>query len=546
MLEWEICSSNTDLLLTERIKLMGSIIEIIISLVGGLVIGLFAMWAIKRKQEGDKKNSARVEAERIVNRAKSEASRIEKEAQSKAQDFEQRARRNVESDIQNQKQQVKHLEQDYQDKISRLKNKETELTDKFEKQMESIKDREHKTTVLENRLSDMEKKMQEQLQVLAGKLESVANMSAAEARRELMKAMEEEARQEASKQIAVIEEETKAEAEKKSKKILSQAISRFAGEYSVERCVSVVELPSDEMKGKIIGREGRNIRTLESLCGVDLIVDDTPEAVVISGFDPVRREVARLALVRLMEDGRVHPARIEEMVDKVKDELFKTIRDDGEKACLDLGLTGIHPEIIKLIGSLKYRTSFTQNNYTHSIEVGFMCGIMAGELGINVKKARRAGLLHDVGKALDHSVEGSHAVIGANFLKKHGEADDICHAVRAHHEDEKPETILAHLVIASDALSSARPGARRSMMNSYIQRLEDLESIGNSFDGVIRTFAIQAGREIRVMVEGGRVTDDQAVMLSRDIARKIEREMAYPGQIKVTVIRETRAVEHAR
>jgi ribonuclease Y len=310
--------------------------------------------------------------------------------------------------------------------------------------------------------------------------------------------------------------------------------------------VSVVALPSDELKGKIIGREGRNIRALEAACGVDLIVDDTPEAVVISAFDPVRREVARRALERLMEDGRVHPARIEEVIAKVKSELFKSIKEDGDKALFELGILNVNPEIVKLVGSLKYRTSYTQNNYTHSIEVGFLAGMMASELGADVKAARRAGLLHDIGKALDHSVEGSHAVIGAEFAKRHGEREPICHAIRSHHEDEKPNSVIAHLVQAADALSSARPGARRSMMESYIRRLEDLESIGNSFDGVIRTFALQAGREVRVIVEASKVTDEQSIMLSRDVARKIERELNYPGQIKVTVVRETRAIEHAR
>jgi ribonuclease Y len=300
------------------------------------------------------------------------------------------------------------------------------------------------------------------------------------------------------------------------------------------------------MKGKIIGREGRNIRALEAACGVDLIVDETPEAVVISGFDPVRREVARRALEKLMEDGRVHPARIEEVIDKQKKELFKAMKEDGDKACYELGLHGVHPELIKTLGSLKYRQTLAQNIYAHSMEVAFFAGMMATEIGVDIKKARRAGLLHDIGKGLDHSVEGSHAVIGAEYAKKHGESAEICHAIRAHHDDEKPQSALAFLVQAANALSNARPGARRQSMDSYVRRLEDMESIGNSFDGVVRTFAIQAGKELRVLVESSRVTDEQASMLSYDIARKIERELSYPGQVKVNVVRETRVVEHAR
>lgn len=324
------------------------------------------------------------------------------------------------------------------------------------------------------------------------------------------------------------------------------AIARYAGEFSAEKTVTVIPLPDEELKGKIIGREGRNIRAIESLCGVDLIIDETPEAVVISGFDPVRREVARRSLEKLMEDGRIHPGRIEEVIDRTKKDLFKYIKGEGEKACLELGLQGVHGEIHKTLGSLRFRTSYAQNNYAHSLEVGMLAGLMAAEVGADVKAARRAGLLHDLGKAMDHSIEGSHAVIGADFAKRFGEAENVCHAIRSHHEDEKPRTMLAYLVQAADAMSSARPGARKSIMENYIQRLEDLESVANSFDGVERTFAIQAGREIRVIVDSSRVTDEQALMLSRDIARKIEREMKFPGQIKISVVRETRAVEHAR
>ena len=521
------------------------VMMILVAIVGS-VVGAVIVFIIKKKQEEDAKKSARVEADRIVNRAKSEVSRMEKEAKNRAKDFESRARRNAEVEIQKQKQKLKNLEQSLEDKKQAIKNKMESCDEEIAQKIQDVEEREKLVKGAKARLKELQAQSEEKLVNLQEKLVVAAGMSADEAKRELVAAMEDQAKKEASKLALKIETETQAEAEKTAKKVLSVALSRYAGDYVAEKTVSVVALPSDEIKGKIIGREGRNIRTLESLCGVDLIVDDTPEAVVIAGFDPVRRAVAKEALGRLIEDGRVHPARIEEVVESAKGDIFNGIREAGERAMMDLGLQDVHPEIINLIGALKYRTSYTQNQYTHVLEVGFFCGIMAAELGLNVKKARRAGVFHDIGKALDHSIEGSHAVIGADFIKKYGEAPDIVHAVRAHHEDVPPETALDFLVIAGDKLSGARPGARRSMMQSYIQRLEDLESIANSFDGVIRSFALQAGREIRVMVEGSRVTDEHALMMSRDIARKIESELVYPGQIKVTVVRETRAVEHAR
>ena len=525
---------------------MNSILMLGGGLVGGLVLGVVAMVIVKKSQESKKKRTARSEADRIVSRAKAEASKIEKTAKSKAKDFEVRSKKNVEGDIQKQKQKLKNEEQSLNDRKKKLDKDLQGQKNQIENQKRSLKAEEEKVGVAEKRAQELEKKANEKLDELKQKLEEVSSVSAEEAKRQLVESLEEEAKTEAKQSIIQIEETAKEEAEAKAKRIIGMAINRYAGEYVTERSVSVVALPSDEMKGKIIGREGRNIRAIEGACGVDLIVDDTPEAVVISAFDPVRREIARRAIDTLVEDGRVHPARVEEVVDKAKKGIFKTIKDDGEKACYDLGIHGVHPEIIKLIGSLKYRTSYTQNNYPHSIETGFLCGMMAVEMGLDPKVARRGGLLHDIGKALDHSIEGSHAVIGADFAKKHGESELVCHAIRAHHEDEKPRTAYAHIVAAADALSGARPGARRSMMESYVQRLEDLESIGNSFDGVLRTFALQAGREIRVLVEGSKVTDEQSLMLSRDIAKKIERELTYPGQIKVTVVRETRAVEHAR
>jgi len=381
---------------------------------------------------------------------------------------------------------------------------------------------------------------------LQARIEQVSGLSASEAKKEMIEALTADVRQEAAKRAMEIEEEAKAEADAKAKRIIAMAVARYASETTSERTVTVINLPSEEMKGKIIGREGRNIRAMEAATGVDLIVDETPEAVVISSFDPVRREVARKALEKLMEDGRVHPARIEEVSDKVKKEIFKTMKEDGEKAIFELGLAGIHPEIVKVLGSLKYRHTLTQNVLEHSIEVANLAGMMAAELGLDVKRARRAGLLHDIGKGLDHTVEGSHAVVGADFLKKHGEHEAVCHAVRAHHDDEKPNSVLAFIVQAANVISNSRPGARRQSMDSYIRRMEDMESIGNSFDGVVRTFAVQAGKELRVLVEASRVTDEQASMMSYDIARKIERELSYASQVQVTVIREVRVVEHAR
>lgn len=519
---------------------------LMIAAFAGLAIGVLVHMLYKKQLDEKTKRSAQAEAEKIVNRAKGEAARIDRESKIKAKDFETRARRNVEADIQKQKTQLKKDEQGLIDKESRLtkefQNKDLEL----EAKLQEITARDEKVKIIEKRLSELETEANRQMDFLKQKLERVSGLTASEAKKEMVDALSEEAKQEAAKRALTIEQEVMTEAERKAKRIIAMSVARYAGEYSTERTVSVMTLPSDEMKGKIIGREGRNIRTLEACCGVDLIVDETPEAVVISGFDPVRREVARKTLEKLIEDGRVHPARIEEVVEKVKKDLFKNMKEDGEKACFDLGLHGLHPEVVRVIGSLKYRHSVTQNLYTHSMEVAFISGLIAGEMGVDVKRARRAGLLHDIGKALDHSLEGSHAMIGAEFCRKHGESDSICHAIRAHHDEEKPDSMLAIIVMAANALSNSRPGARRPSMDNFIKRAQDLESIGNSFDGVLRTFAMQTGRELRVLVESSRVTDEQVQMLSYDIARKIERELNYPGQVKVNVVRETRIVEHAR
>ena len=377
------------------------------------------------------------------------------------------------------------------------------------------------------------------------KLEQTAGLTREEARRELVEQMTEEARGEAAKHIRQVETEAREEADRRAKKIVSIAIERLAGEFVADRTVSVVALPSDDMKGRIIGREGRNIRAIEAATGVDLIIDDTPEAVVISCHNPVRRELARLALDRLISDGRIHPGRIEEVVRKAEQELEESIREAGQRAVIELGIHGVHQELVRLVGMLKYRYSYAQNVLMHSLETAFIAGALAAELGLNVKQARRAGLLHDIGKALTHEVEGSHAIVGGEIARKYGESAKIVNAIAAHHEEVKAETILAPLVDAADALSGARPGARREVLESYAKRLEDLERISNSFKGVERSYAVQAGREIRVIVDPGTVPDDQAVLLARDVARRIEQEMTYPGQIKVTVIRETRASEIA-
>lgn len=525
---------------------MNELIVPILMAIIGLFVGAGGAIYAKKMRDEKTKRGAEDEAERILSKARSEAQRIDRESKQRARDFENRARRTAENEIQKQRQKLQQEEKQLRDKEAKLEkefqNKEADL----EARLQEIAARDEKIRIGEKRIVELEAEIQKRQEELRARIEAISGLSAAEAKREMIEALTEDARAEAAKRAMEIEEAAKAEADSKAKRIIAMAVARYAGEYTAERTVSVISLPNEDMKGKIIGREGRNIRALEAACGVDLIVDETPEAVVISSFDPVRREVARRALEKLMEDGRVHPARIEEVIEKVKKEIFKIMKEDGEKAVFELGLHGVHPEIIKVLGSLKYRHTLTQNVLQHSIEVGFLAGMMAAELGVDVKRARRAGLLHDIGKGLDHSMEGSHAVVGAEFLKKYGEHESICHAVRAHHDDEKPTSVLAFLVQAANVLSNSRPGARRQSMDSYIRRMEDMESIGNSFDGVVRTFAVQTGKELRVLVESSRVTDEQAAMLSYDIARKIEREINHPGQVKVTVVREVRVVEHAR
>ena len=408
---------------------------------------------------------------------------------------------------------------------------------------------EKKDELLQKKLKEIEI-TQEKLDAIHQKqieeLEKISGLSTEEAKSILINNIKKEAEQEAAVAVKEIEKESKETAERKAREIITYAIQKCSADHVAETTVSVVDLPNDEMKGRIIGREGRNIRALEQLTGIDIIIDDTPEAVVISGFDPIRREVARLALEKLIADGRIHPARIEEMVDKAKKEVDQIIKDEGEQATLDTGIHGLHPELVKLLGRLKFRTSYGQNVLKHSIEVSYLAGIMAAELGADVKVAKRAGLLHDIGKAVDHEVEGPHVTIGEDLAKKYKESKAVVHAIAAHHGDTEPQTIEAVLVQAADAISAARPGARRETLETYIKRLEKLEEISNSFEGVEKSFAIQAGREVRIMVKPEVTSDASIVLIAKDIVKKIEEEMEYPGQIKVNVIREIRATEYAK
>jgi ribonuclease Y len=514
----------------------------VLLIVAVVAVGAGVLIALLLRRKEPEKVVGGEDVGRIVEDARREADTILKEASLKAKDELFQAKAEAELEAKEKRKDLQALEK-------RLQQKEENLDKKmnlFDQRDAELVKREQGLSNRDQLLLQKEEKVTQIIDEQRAKLETISGMTAAEAKKTLMDEMENEAKMDGAKRVKAIEEEARETADKKSKEIMALAIQRYAGEYVAERTVSVVALPSDEMKGRIIGREGRNIRALEAATGIDLIIDDTPEAVILSGFNPVRREVAKIALEKLIADGRIHPGRIEEVVAKAEAEVEQAIKEAGDQAAFDLGVHGIHPEILKLIGRLRYRTSYSQNVYLHSLEVAFLCGIMAAELGVNVKQAKRAGLLHDLGKAVDHEIEGSHAVIGADIAKKYGETPKIVHAIMAHHEDEKPNSILAVLVQAADALSGARPGARREMMETYVKRLEDLERIATSFNGVTNSFAIQAGREIRVMVSSELVNDDQAVVLAKDVAKKIEAEMTYPGQIKVHVIRETRAVEYAR
>lgn len=488
------------------------------------------------------RKDAKKDADRLLAEAKSNQEAMLKQAELDAQQLKLNTQQEAETELKERRLNIEKIEE-------RLSKRELALDTRSEKLDARDLDTKRDQESIESRrktLDAAESALHEKEQSVVLELEKVAALSLDDARQEIVERVVGEAKIEAAKKVRLIEEEAMEDAERRAKQILSVSIQRYAGEFAAERCVSVVQLPSDEMKGRIIGREGRNIRALEASTGIDIIIDDTPEAVIVSGFDPVRREIARQSLEKLIADGRIHPSRIEEVVNKTEQEIAKTIKDAGERAAFELGIHGLHPELIKLLGRLRYRTSYGQNMWSHSIEVGFLCGLMASELGINVKLARRAGLLHDIGKALTHEQEGSHAIIGGDLARKYGEVEVVRNAIAAHHNEEPQNSIIAHLVIAADALSGARPGARREILETYIKRLEDLERISMGFEGVEKTYAIQAGREIRVLVQNSQVNDDQAFVLSREIARKIEDELTYPGQIKVTVIRETRAVEFAR
>jgi ribonuclease Y len=459
------------------------------------------------------------------------------------------ARREFENSVQAQKEESRRLEQRLKDIEKNLLAEKRELQDAKDRAEAAARKAELTAAEHERVMkaaAQTEEHYKKKLEEIKREFERVASMTEKEAREALLRSIEEDTKLSAARMVREIEESAKEEAEKLAKRVISIAASRYASDYIPERTTSNVTLPSDDIKGRLIGREGRNIRAIEAATGCDLIVDDTPETVVVSCFDPVRRHIGKTVLEQLIADGRIHPGRIEELVDKVTKNVNNQIKEAGKNAILDLGIVSMHPELLKVIGQLQFRYSYTQNQYHHCIEVGHLCGLMASELGLDVKKARRAGLLHDIGKALTHETEGSHAVIGADLCEKYGEAPDIVYAIRAHHEDVKPNSWLDFLVISADAISGARPGARREQLDNYIRRLTDLENIANGFHGVERSFAIAAGREIRVMVENSRVSDEAAVMLSRDIAKKIESDMTYPGQIKVTVIRETRATAFAK
>ncbi|MFO1520368.1 MAG: ribonuclease Y [bacterium] len=518
-----------------------TIIAILIS-VATLVVGILAGFVMRKKIGEAKIKSAEHQAAQILEETRKKTETLKKEAELEIRDQRLQAKTQIEEEIKNRKQEIANLEK-------RLIHKEENLDKKFdtlETRDQELSRRYKQAENKEKEAKDLENKLNQMIEDEKKVLERVAGMSAEEAKKKLSDAMFDAAKGDVAKKIRQYEEETKNEADKKSRRLITQAVERMAGEYVAERTITVVNLPSDEMKGRIIGREGRNIRTIEQMTGVDLIVDDTPNAVVLSAYNPMRREIARIVLERLITDGRIHPTRIEEMVEKVSREIDQQVKEAGEAAAFELGIHGIHPELLRLLGMLKFRTSYAQNVLTHSIEVGFLCGTMAAELGMNEKMARRAGLLHDIGKSVSHEVEGSHAIIGADLAKKYGEDPRVVHAIAAHHEDVPQETALAHLVDAADALSGARPGARSEVLESYIKRVEDLEKIATSFPGVGKVYAIQAGRELRVMVENETITDDQASMLSHDIARRIEDELTYPGQIKVMVIRELRAVDYAK
>ena len=503
----------------------------IISIIVGVLIGVY----IRKTIAEGKLNNAEETAKRILNEANRQALTEKKEFLFEAKEEVHKMRNELEKENRERRNELQKVER-------RLVHKE-EFVDKKSESLEKKEDN------LSKRIRRIEKKeidVEDLFQRQLGELEKISGLSSDQARELLLNDVKKEVTHDAAIMIKEIENNAKNTAEKKAREIIAYSIQKCAADHVAETTVSVVSLPNDEMKGRIIGREGRNIRALETLTGIDLIIDDTPEAVILSGFDPIKREVARIALEKLIADGRIHPARIEEMVERAKKEVENHIREQGEQAAFDTKIHGLHSELIRLLGRLKYRTSYGQNVLNHSIEVAHLCGIMAAEIGADVKIAKRAGLLHDIGKAVDHEVEGPHVTIGADLAKKYGESKEIIHGIAAHHGDIEAQTIEAVLVQAADAISAARPGARRETLETYIKRLEKLEEIANSFEGVEKSFAIQAGREIRIMVKPEFVDDSQIVLMSREIVSRVENELEYPGQIKINVIRETRSVEYAK
>ena len=511
------------------------ILIIVAAVLISLAIGIFIGMAIRKKIAESKIESAEKESKRLIELAKIEAENLKKEEIIKAKEEIMGARADLDQEIKERRSEIQRQESRIIQKEENLEKRESNF-DKKERELEKEQEE------LKTKEQEIEELRQKEIQVL----QDVAKLSQEEAKEQLLKVVEQEIIAEKADLIRNLEQKAKEESTKNAKELVSYAIQKCAADHSAETTVSIVQLPSDDVKGRIIGREGRNIKALETLTGIDLIIDDTPEAVILSGFDPLRREVARIALEKLIDDGRIHPAKIEEMVEKAKEELSATIKEEGERASIESGVMGLNPELIKLLGKLKYRTSYGQNVLKHSIEVSNLARIMAEELGLDAKLARRAGLLHDIGKALDHDMEGTHVEIGVDILKKFKENPLVINAVEAHHGDVEPQTLEAVLVQAADAISASRPGARRETLEAYIKRLESLEAIADSFEGVDKSFAIQAGREVRIMVKPEKISDDQMTLLARDVSKRIEEEMDYPGQIKVNVIRETRVIDYAK